>query len=113
MIGSLTLLLGCQFVGEVLVRAVGAPFPGAVVGLLILLAILIVRDGPGPELRSTSDTLLRYLALLFVPAGVGIVSQLDMLGRNWLPVTVAVLVSTALGLVVTGVVMQRLAGRST
>lgn len=112
MLGPLTLLLGCQFVGEVLVRAAGAPLPGPVVGLLILLAILTVRGGPDPELRSVSDTLLRYLALLFVPAGVGIVTQLDVLGRNWLAVAVAVLVSTALGLVVTGLIMQRLAGRS-
>ena len=113
MLAPLTLLLACQFVGEVLVRAVGAPLPGPVVGLLILLAILTLRDGPDPELRSVSDTLLRYLALLFVPAGVGVVTQLDVLGRNWLPVAVAVLVSTALGLLVTGVVMQLLARRST
>jgi len=107
MLGPLTLLLACQFVGEVVVRAVGAPLPGPVLGLLILLAILSVRGGPDPELRSVSDALLRYLALLFVPAAVGVITQLDVLGRNWLPVLVSILVSTALGLLVTGLLMQR------
>ena len=108
MLGPLTLLLACQFVGEVIVRAVGAPLPGPVLALLILLAILTVRGGPGPELRSVSDALLRYLALLSVQAGVGVITQLDVLGRNWLPVLVSILVSTALGLLVTGLLMQRL-----
>lgn len=107
MLGPLTLLLACQFVGEVVVRAVGAPLPGPVLGLLILLAILTLRGGPDPELRSVSDALLRYLALLFVPAAVGVITQLDVLGRNWLPVLVSILVSTALGLLVTGLLMQR------
>ena len=107
MLGPLMLLLACQFVGEVVVRAVGAPLPGPVLGLLILLAILTLRGGPDPELRSVSDALLRYLALLFVPAAVGVITQLDVLGRNWLPVLVSILVSTALGLLVTGLLMQR------
>ena len=108
MIGPLTLLLGCQFAGEVVVRAARAPVPGPVLGLLILLTILTVRGGPGPELRSCSEALLRYLALLFVPAGVGVVTQLDVLGRNFMPVAVAVLVSTALAILVTALVMQLL-----
>jgi putative effector of murein hydrolase LrgA (UPF0299 family) len=33
-----------------------------------------------------------------------------VLGHNWLPVAVAILVSTFIGLVVTGWVMQRFAG---
>jgi holin-like protein len=53
--------------------------------------------------------LLQNLSLLFVPAGVGVVKQLDVLERNWLPVAVAIVISTLLGLGVTAWVMQRLA----
>ena len=52
--------------------------------------------------------LLRHLSLLFVPAGVGIVTQLDALARDWKAIVAAILVSTVLGLAVTGWVMQRL-----
>jgi holin-like protein len=114
MLNALTLLVSCQFVGEILARGAGLPIPGPVVGLLLLLAGLIFRarlgrGGPGEALKATASGLLGNLGLLFVPAGVGVVTQLDVLGRNWLPITVAILISTFIGLMVAGWVMQRFA----
>lgn len=118
MLNALTLLVLCQFVGEVVARGLDLPLPGPVVGLLILLAGLTLREritrrGPGQELKATAAGLLGNLGLLFVPAGVGVVTQLDVLGRNWLPIAVAILASTFVGLVVTGWVMQRLSRTET
>ena len=112
MLRALTVLILCQFIGEVVARAAGLPLPGPVIGLVLLLIALIIRGGPDPALRDTSTGLLRHLSLLFVPAGVGIVTQLDALQRDWLPILAAILVSTALGLAVTGLVMQRLLRRT-
>ncbi len=108
MLRALTILLVCQFAGEVTARAAGLPLPGPVIGLLLLLVALIIRGGPDKGLHDTSSGLLRHLSLLFVPAGVGVVTQLDALAQNWAAILVAVVVSTTLGLVVTGWVMQRL-----
>ena len=108
MLRALTILVLCQFAGEVIARGLGLPLPGPVIGLILLLVILIVRHGPDEPLRDTSNGLLRHLSLLFVPAGVGIVTQLDAIERDWLPILVSILVSTALGLTVTGWLMQRL-----
>lgn len=104
----LTTLILCQFVGEVVARGLDLPLPGPVLGLLILLGLLALRSGPDEAMRQTSGGLLRHLSLLFVPAGVGVVTQLDALRQDWLAIAGALLVSTALGLVVTGLVMQRL-----
>ena len=112
MLRALTALVLCQFCGEVIARGLGIPLPGPVVGLVLLLLVLIVRRGPDEALRDTSNGLLRHLSLLFVPAGVGIVTQLDALQRNWLPIVASILVSTALALIVTGWIMQRLGARS-
>ncbi len=114
MLNALTLLVSCQFTGEILARGLGLPVPGPVVGLLLLLGGLVVRDrltrrGPGAELKATATGLLANLGLLFVPAGVGVVTQLHVLAENWLPIAAAILISTVLGLIVTGWVMQRLA----
>ncbi len=108
MLRSLTLLVLCQFAGEVVARGLNLPLPGPVLGLVLLLGILLVRGAPSDDMRNTANGLLRNLSLLFVPAGVGIVTQLDAIADDWIAITVSILVSTALGLAVTGVMMQRL-----
>jgi len=110
MLNALTLLVSCQFAGEIAARGLGLPIPGPVVGLLLLLVYLLVRGGPSEPLRATATGLLANLGLLFVPAGVGVVTQLGVLGANFVPVAVAIVLSTFIGLLVTGWVMQRLAG---
>ncbi len=108
MLRALTTLILCQFAGEVIARGAGLAMPGPVLGLVLLLAVLAARGGLDETMRSTAAGLLRHLSLLFVPAGVGIVTQLDALGRDWLAIAAAITVSTALGLGVTASVMQRL-----
>lgn len=116
MLQGLTVLLICQFVGEILTRALLLPVPGPVLGMLLLLAGLALRGRQGkaaPGVKQADEGLLSHLGLLFVPAGVGVVTELDVLGANWLAVTVALLGSTIAGLLVTGFVMQRLARSDT
>ena len=110
MLNALTLLILCQFIGEVIARGASLPLPGPVIGLVLLLVGLILRDrAPDAELSTTGGWLLRHFGLLFVPAGVGVITQLDVLGAHFWALAVAIPVSTFLGLVVTGWVMQRLA----
>jgi holin-like protein len=112
MLNALAVLLVCQFVGEIVSNWLSLPVPGPVLGLVLLLALLITRRGKVTrDLKPTAQVLLQNLSLLFVPAGVGVVTQLDVLGRNWFPVAVATVVSTLLGLGVTAWLMQRLARR--
>ncbi|MGC8524455.1 MAG: CidA/LrgA family protein [Acidibrevibacterium sp.] len=112
MVQGVTVLLICQFIGEVLTRALALPVPGPVLGMLILLAGLALGGRAGksaPEVKRAAEGLLSHLGLLFVPAGVGVITELDVLGANWLAVVLTLFGSTMAGLIVTGVVMQRLA----
>ena len=110
MLNALTILICCQFAGEVIARFTSLPLPGPVVGLLLLLGFLVMRDRtPDRELAITSGWILRHFGLLFVPAGVGVITQLDVIGENWLSLLIAIPASTLLGLLVTGWLMQRLA----
>ncbi len=118
MITGLTWLLGCQLVGEVLVRLTGAPVPGPVVGMLILFLLLEVRRHRGHDTtRATvvraGDGLLRHLQLFFVPAGVGVVAYASTLREDALPIAVALVGSWLLGLAVVGWTAQLLAPRTT
>lgn len=72
---GLTWLLGCQLVGEAVAHLTGAPVPGPVIGMGVLLLVLLVRRTPdGSPVHEAADVLLPHLQLLFVPAGVGLVA---------------------------------------
>lgn len=99
MISGLTWLLGCQLAGEVVVRLTGLPLPGPVVGMVLLLVLLQLRR-PRPEATvfRAADGLLRHLQLFFVPAGVGVVAYLGVIGGQAAPIVVALAASWAAGL---------------
>ncbi len=102
MIGALALLLAFQLGGEVLAPLLGLPVPGPAIGLLLLFMALVLRGGVPADLGDVARGLLAYLALLFVPAGVGIISHLDRVAAEWLPLALTLIASTALTMVVTG-----------
>jgi holin-like protein len=107
MVRELTVLLLCQLAGTIIQEGTGLPIPGPVIGLVMLLGYLVWRGGPPPPvLRDTAQGLLKYFGVLFVPAGVGVVTELHELRVNALAIAVAIPVSTLLGLLVTGVLMN-------
>ncbi|MBP1466897.1 CidA/LrgA family protein [Candidatus Chloroploca sp. M-50] len=108
MINALLSLLVFQLLGEVLVRAMGVPIPGPVVGMLLLFGALKLRGRVPDTLHKVSEALLNNLSLLFVPAGVGVMVHLNLLRTGWWQLLVTVIVSTLITLVVTALTMQGL-----
>ncbi|PPQ26684.1 CidA/LrgA family protein [Rhodopila globiformis] len=110
MLLSLGLILLCQLIGEAIARGTGIPVPGPVIGMALCVLLLLARDAlvrwMPTELRdgtfeTTGRGILSHLSLLFVPAGVGVIQRLDVLGSNALALAVAVVASTVLGMAVT------------
>ncbi len=111
MLAAFTQILLFQLAGEVIARGLGLPVPGPVLGLLLLFAFLLWRGGPGPELQQAAQNLLQHLSLLFIPAGTGILLHIATLEREWLPISVAMVVSTVLAMAVTALLIQYLSPR--
>ncbi|WP_338748104.1 CidA/LrgA family protein [Janibacter alittae] len=99
MINGALWVLGCQLVGEVVVRWLGLPVPGPVLGMVLLFGVLSVRR-PGPQSGTlrVADGLLRHLQLLFVPVTVGIMVHAGTIRQEWLPVTGGLVLSWTAGL---------------
>ena len=95
-------LLACQLVGQFLVDAVALPVPGPVVGMMLLLIVLLVRR-PGNDNSAVraADALLRHLQLLFIPAGVGFIAYLRLVGAQWWPIVAGIVASWLIALLVT------------
>lgn len=111
MLEALAILLLCQLLGELTVAALSLPIPGPVVGMIILFIGLMIHGSIPDPLAQTANGLLAQLSLLFVPAGVGVMTHLTLLGNQWLPLSASLIVSTLLTIAVTGLLMQKLTGK--
>ena len=102
MLYTLTLLLLYQTVGELVSSGLALSIPGPVIGMVLLLLTLLAKgEKLDKNMRANTAALLRHLSLLFIPAGVGIMLHLDRIGKEWLPITLALIISTFAGMAVT------------
>ncbi|WP_175924451.1 CidA/LrgA family protein [Burkholderia latens] len=108
MLNALSILLVSQLVGELLAQLTHAPIPGPLIGMLLLLGVLMWKGGPSQELEGFGKSLLSWLAMLFVPAATGLITEFDRLAADWWRIATAIFVSTLLGLATTGWAMERL-----
>ena len=104
---GLAILLLLQTAGEALVRAFALPFPGPVVGMILLLPLLNVERLREP-IVAVAQILLTHLSLLFVPVGVGVIAHLDLLSEHGVWLAIVIALSTWLGMAVTAVVLNLL-----
>lgn len=108
---TIFVLIVLQLIGESIVQVSGLPVPGAIIGLILLYAILMVRGEIPDEMSRTSGFLLQNLGVLFVPAGVGVVAYLPMIATQWWIILLVLLVSVCATIAITGLVVTRLSPR--
>ena len=102
---GLAWLLLAQSAGEALVRLAGAPLPGPVLGLLLMLAALrwpAVQRHVG----AAADMLLTHLSLLFVPVGVGVMTHFALISQYGARMLLVIVLSTWAGMAVTALVLR-------
>ena len=104
MLSAIALLLACQLAGEAAHRFLGVPVPGAVIGMGLLLAYLALVRRERPSLEAVTGWLTTHMAILFVPAAVGVVQEGAILKAHGLAIVLATVVSTVLTMVVTALV---------
>jgi holin-like protein len=104
MLAQLGLLMLFQFSGEMLVTALGIPFPGPLCGMLLLLLYLFLRGGPSEDLSNVGSKLIDNLGLLFVPAGTAIVAYGALFATDGFAILAALVVSTLLAVLIGGAI---------
>ena len=105
-LNGITILLIYQSLGEISVRLFNIPVPGPILGMILLFLTLIIRRRSTSSLDEASSAILSHLSLLFVPAGVGLMVHFERIANEWLPITIALILSTILTMVATTVIMQ-------
>ncbi|SFN13469.1 holin-like protein [Formivibrio citricus] len=111
MLQGFIVLMACWLAGEVLVNLLALSLPGSVAGMLILLAVALGRRGVGKPTAEVGGVLLSHLALLFVPAGVGLMEHGRLFAEEGLGMLAVLVLSTAVTMAVTAVTLKWLLAR--
>ena len=105
MIETLTALLLFQLLGEAIAFWSRWPVPGPVLGMALMLAFCLWKPALAAAWKPAASALLQHLALLFIPAGVGIMLHFHRLQGEGLAIAVALILSTVLGMAVTALML--------
>jgi len=109
-------ILVLQLIGEALQKYFNLSIPGPVIGLILMLLTLMITNSKKlnmltplrTNIINTSETLLSYLSLLFVPIGVGVVMHLQLLEMQLLRILVVILIGTMSTMIFTSLVFSKI-----
>lgn len=106
------IILGITMAGEVLNQVLPLPVPAGVYGLFIMLAALISGAVKLESVEGTGNFLMDTMTMMFIPATVGIVENIDELKAVLVPFILVILISTVAVMAVTGKTAQWIVERS-
>ena len=75
---GIAFLLLLQWVSTLIINALGVPFPPALLGMLILTALLCGNVIPASSIEGICDILISKMGMLFLPAGVSVILYVDV-----------------------------------
>lgn len=107
----LIVLIIC-FTGEVLNKVVHIPLPGSIIGMILLFVFLMTGLIKLDMINEICKFLMDHLAFFFIPSGVGLLAYMRVIGGNFAPILIICFVTTILVMVVTGLTVQFIKGRS-
>lgn len=108
MVKAFCVFICLQIVGELISTALHLPVPGALVGMLILLGWLIARAELPEALASGADTLHQHLGLFFVPVGVSLAGNIELIRAKGIVLFVIILISTWLSIAAVGLFAEKM-----
>lgn len=74
--------------------------------MFLLFLSLLLKRGMPESLDYTSTSLLSHLSLLFIPAGVGVIVHFERIVKEWIPISIALILGTLATLAISALVMQ-------
>ena len=91
-----------SFLGTLVVEKLSIPFPGSMLGLILLFICLQLKIIPVNFIKDGAGFLLAFLALFFVPATAGIIQYPQFLSWTGGFMLLSLIVSTVFTIFVTG-----------
>ena len=97
---AFVLIYVCLYAGIALAALLPITIPGSIIGMLLLFLLLSFQILPAKWVQPGCHLLIRYMALLFVPIGVGVMQYFDLLRAKFGPIVVSCIISTVIVMLV-------------
>lgn len=93
---AFVLIYACLYAGIFVASLLPIAIPGSIIGMLIMFVLLSLQILPAKWVNPGCLVLIRYMALLFVPIGVGVMQYYDLLRAQFGPIVVSCAISTVI-----------------
>lgn len=100
------IILFVSFLGEVLKSVLPLPIPASIYGLVIMLALLVLKVVKLEQVEGASMFLIDIMPLMFIPASAGLIDIWPTLKPVLIPLLIMTIISTVLVMVVSGKVTE-------
>lgn len=100
------IILAISFAGEILKYILPLPVPASIYGMVILFIGLLTGLIPLNSVRSAGKFMIEIMPVMFIPAGVGLMSSWGNLKPVLVPVLVITVVALLTVMIATGHVSQ-------
>lgn len=95
-------ILAVTCVGEVLKYFIPLPIPGSIYGLILMFILLLTKLIKVDQVRETGEFLIEIMPLMFIPAGVGLMTSWSDIQAFLVPLIVITFLTTFIVMFVTG-----------
>lgn len=103
-----TIIIAIYFLGELLSKSLIKFIPGNIIGMVILLTMLCTKVIKLEAIETVTKFLLDHLAFFFIPAGIGLVTAMELIKGNTIKIILICIISTFIVMAITGLTVQAL-----
>lgn len=106
------IILAISLIGEILKAVLPLPIPASIYGMVLLFIAFLSGVIKLEQVRDTGKFLIEIMPVMFVPAGVGLMSSWGVLAPVLLPVSIITVITIFTVMGATGVISQFIIRRS-
>lgn len=93
---QIAIVFAICLLGQIVVSILPFPFPASVMGMIILFLLLLFKVIKAEHVREKTNFLLQNMAFFFIPSGVAIIENYDLLKGSVLKILAICIITMVL-----------------
>ena len=100
------IILFFSFIGELLKFLIPLPIPASIYGLVLMFLTLQFKVLKIDSVKETAKFLVEIMPVMFIPAGVGLITSWEVLKSMFIPVCIITVITLVTVMAATGLLSQ-------